>query len=137
MGATLHGPWFDDRGGALDIHVVGKHVEIPSEVKAAALDKLKRVERLASDTRRIDLDFGEIHGRRADERYTCELIVHVKKHRLDAHSSGPTLTAAFDKALHKVEHQLHKLHDRRVEKPLARREGGPGHEVLALALESP
>ena len=121
----------------MDIHVVGKHVEIPSEVKATALEKLKRVERLASDTRRIDLDFGEIHGQRADERYTCELIVHVKKHRLDAHASGPTLTAAFDKTLHKVEQQLHKLHDRRVDKPLARREGGPGHEVLALALESP
>ncbi len=119
----------------MDIHVVGKHVEIPSEVKTTVLEKLKRIERLASDTRRVDIDFGEIHGRRADERYTCELIVHVKKHRLDAHAFGPELQIAFDAALHKIEHQLHKLHDRRVDQPLARREGGPGHEALNVVFE--
>ena len=110
--------------------MVGKHVEVPARVRATALEKLKRVERLASDTRRIDVDFGEIHGQRADERFTCELIVHVKKHRIDAHASGPELHVAFDKALVKVEHQLHRLHDRRVDKPLARRQGGPGRAAV-------
>ncbi len=119
----------------MEIHVVGKHVEVPLEVKEVALEKLKRVERLASDTRRIDIDFGEVHGRKSNERYTCELIVHVNKHRIDGHSYGPELLIAFEKALEKVEHQLHKLHDRRVQKPLARREGGPGHAVLGEALE--
>lgn len=122
----------------MDVHVVGKHVEVPTKVKAVAVEKLKRVERLASDTRRVDVDFGEIHGRRADERYTCELIVHVKKHRIDAHAYGPELHVAFDKALAKVEHQLHRLHDRRVDKPLARRQGGPGRAaVLSILAEAP
>ena len=63
------------------------------------------------------------------------MIVHVKKHRLDAHAYGAELSIAFDAALHKIEPQLHKLHDRRVDKPLARREGGPGHEALSAVFD--
>ena len=116
--------------------MVGKHVDVPAGVKATALEKLKRVERLASDTRRVDVDFGEIRGQRADERFTCELIVHVNKHRIDAHAYGPELFIAFDKALVKIEHQLHRLHDRRVDKPLARRQGGPGRAIFGGVAEA-
>ena len=53
-------------------------------------------------------------------------------------TSGPSPYAfvAFDKALVKIEHQLHRLHDRRVDKPLARRQGGPGRAVFGGVAEA-
>ena len=110
----------------MDVHVVGKHVELSQEVRDAVHAKLERVTRYTPDARRIDVDFGEVDGRRADEHCTCEIIVAVNQHRLDAHADGPTPIIAFDAAFEKLEHQLHKLHDKRNAKPDARREGGPG-----------
>ncbi len=110
----------------MDVHVVGKHVDITAELRSTVEERAQRILRYVPDARRVDVDFGEIDGRRADEHSTCEIIVAVNRHRVDAHSDGTTPFIAFDRAFEKLETQLHKLHDKRVDKPAARREGGPG-----------
>ncbi len=111
---------------AIDVHVVGKHVEVSPSLRSTVLGRVPRIERFASDARRADVDFGHVASGHADERCTCEIIVHVNRHRVEAHASAADHAAAFDRAFEKAEQQLRKLHDRRIDKPVARRDGGPG-----------
>ncbi len=110
----------------MEIVVVGKHVDVDAELRAHIAAKLDGLPRFAPDTRRVDVEFGHVAARRADEEYECDVLVHVKRRLIKGHASASDLQRAFDRALVKAEEQLRKLHERRVDKPTARRDGGPG-----------
>lgn len=110
----------------MDIVVVGQHVEIPSELNQHVREKSATLVRFAADLRRIDVEFDHIAARRLDEECECVVLVHVKGRLVKAHGSGPDLQRAFDRALGKAEEQLRRLHERRIDKPASRRDGGAG-----------
>ena len=98
----------------MDIVVFGKHVEVSPTLRAHTREKLERLTKFASDVRRIDVDYDEHPTRRASDSHTCEILVHLNKHLVKGHASSSDVPAALDLALDKVEHQMRRLHERRV-----------------------
>ena len=100
----------------MDVVVFGKHVEVSPPLRAHTLEKLDRLTKYASDVRRIEVDYDEHPTRRAADSCTCEILVHLNKHLVKGHASSSDQLAALDMALDKVEHQMRRLHERRVQR---------------------
>ncbi len=103
-------------GESMDVVVFGKHVEIDAELRALTEEKLERISKYARDVRRIDVDFGEHKTRRAEDSHTCEILVHVNHHLVKGTAAASEHAVALDLALDKVEHQMRRLHERRVDR---------------------
>jgi putative sigma-54 modulation protein len=98
----------------VDVVVFGKHVEVDPALRAVTLEKLERIGKYASDLRRIDVDYGVHQTRRAGDSCTCEILVHLKHHLVKGTASAVEHVMALDLALDKVDHQMRRLHERRV-----------------------
>jgi putative sigma-54 modulation protein len=98
----------------MDVIVFGKHVEVDPALRAVTLDKLERLGKFANDVRRIDVDYGLHQTRRAGDACTCEILVHLKHHLVKGTAAAAEHAMALDLALEKVEHQMRRLHERRV-----------------------
>jgi len=100
----------------LDVVVFGKHAEVDPKLRALTEEKLQRITKYASDVRRIDVDYAEHKTRKAEDSHTCEILVHVNHHLVKGTAAAVEHELALDKALDKVEHQMRKLHERRVDR---------------------
>jgi len=98
----------------VDVVVFGKHVEVDPALRAMTLEKLERIGKYANDVRRIDVDYGEHQTRRAGDSCTCEILVHLTHHLVKGSAAAVEHAMALDLALEKVEHQMRRLHERRV-----------------------
>jgi len=107
----------------VDVVVFGKHVDVPPQLRAHALEKLDRISKYAKDVRRVDVDFSEHATRRAADSHQCEILVHVNKHLVKGHAAAADHYAALDIALDKVEEQMRRLHERRVHRRNTARAG--------------
>jgi putative sigma-54 modulation protein len=115
----------------MDVVVAGKHTEVDSALRAHTLEKLSRIAKYASDVRRVDVDYGEHATRKAGDSHTCEILVHVNHHLVKGTAAAAEHAVALDLALDKVEHQMRRLHERRVR----RRNGNrPRGDIGATAL---
>jgi ribosomal subunit interface protein len=113
----------------MDVVVVGNHVEVSAGLRALVQQRVEPLARYAPDARRIDVEFGHIEARRAADSHTCDVLVHVKKRLVKGHASAHDPERAFERAVGKAEEQLRRLHERRVDKPQSRRDGGPGNHT--------
>ena len=109
----------------MEILVRGRNVELDPEVIAAGRKKLSRLERLAPDIRRIEVQFSEIKNPRVSHREQCEIIVHLKGTFVKAHATAPDLRTALDRAAEKTEHQVARLHEKRIGRSHPRRVAEP------------
>jgi putative sigma-54 modulation protein len=100
----------------VDVVVFGKHVEVDPALKAVTLEKLERIGKYAQDVRRIDVDYGLHQTRRAGDSCTCEILVHLTHHLVKGSASAVEHAMALDLALDKVDHQMRRLHERRVKR---------------------
>jgi putative sigma-54 modulation protein len=100
----------------MDVVVFGKHVEVSPELRALTLEKLERIGKFAGDVRRVDVDYSEHATRRPSDSHSCEILVHLNKHLVKAHASAAEHQIALDLALDKVEQQMRKVHERRVDR---------------------
>jgi putative sigma-54 modulation protein len=98
----------------MDIVVVGKHGGVDAALRALTVEKVERVDKFASDVRRIEVDYEHHPTRRADDSHTCEILVHVRQHLVKGIAASVEYPIALDRALDKVEHQMRRLHERRV-----------------------
>ena len=98
----------------MDVVVFGKHVEVDAALRAITLEKLERIGKYANDVRRIDVDYGVHQTRKAGDSCTCEILVHLTHHLVKGTASAVEHVMALDLALDKVEHQMRRLHERRV-----------------------
>jgi putative sigma-54 modulation protein len=104
----------------VDVVVFGKHVEVDPALRAVTLEKLERIGKFANDVRRVDVDYGVHQTRRAGDSCTCEILVHLKNHLVKGTAAAVEHVMALDLALEKVEHQMRRLHERRVKRGRAR-----------------
>jgi ribosomal subunit interface protein len=111
----------------MEIVVVGKHVEVTNGLRQEVHRKIEPLSRFAPDARRVDVEFGRIDSKRADDSHSCDVLVHVKRRLVKAHATAVDAEHALDRAVGRVEEQLRRLHERRIDKPVSRRDGGPGH----------
>jgi putative sigma-54 modulation protein len=98
----------------MDLVVVGKHTEVDTALRALTQEKLQRIEKYASDVRRVDVDYAEHLTRKATDSHTCEILVHVNHHLVKGTATAAEHAIALDLAVEKVEHQMRRLHERRV-----------------------
>ena len=117
----------------MDIVVVGKHGEVDSKLRAFTVDKVERVNKFASDVRRIEVDYEHHPTRRAEDSHTCEILVHVRQHLVKGTAAATEYGIALDRTLDKVEHQMRRLHERRV----GRRNGVRARGARAAAATAP
>jgi len=117
----------------MDVVVFGKHVEVAPALRAATIEKLERVGKFANDVRRIDVDYGLHQTRRAGDSCTCEILVHLKNHLVKGTAAAVDHSVAFDRALEKVDHQMRRLHERRVR----RQKRSRGRDVSANGSSGP
>lgn len=100
----------------MDVVVNGQHVEVDAALRAVTLEKIDRITKFASDVRRVDVDYGLHQTRRAGDSCTCEILVHLKNHLVKGTASAVEHVMALDLALEKVEHQMRRLHERRIQR---------------------
>jgi putative sigma-54 modulation protein len=83
-------------------------------LRAAAIDKVGRLERYLEDMDRAEVHFSAEHNPRIEEREICEVTISGPGHVVRAKVSATDQFAAIDAAVAKLEHQLHKLKTRLV-----------------------
>ena len=98
----------------MDVVVVGKHGDVDARLRALTVEKVERVNKFASDVRRIEVDYAHRPTRRAEDSHTCEILVHVRQHLVKGSAPATEFPIALDRALDKVEQQMRRLHERRV-----------------------
>jgi ribosome hibernation promoting factor len=98
----------------MDIVVVGKHGSVDARLRTLTVEKVERVNKFASDVRRIEVDYAHHPTRRAEDSHTCEILVHVRQHLVKGSAPASEYAVALDRALDKVEQQMRRLHERRV-----------------------
>jgi len=87
---------------------------VDARLRALTIEKLERVNKFASDVRRIEVDYAQRPTRRAEDSHTCEILVHVRQHLVKGSAPATEYVVALDRALDKVEQQMRRLHERRV-----------------------
>jgi putative sigma-54 modulation protein len=100
----------------MDIQIRGKNVHVPDALKDTTREKLAKLDRFANGWGRIEVDFYEVRNRRVHDNQVCEVLVHLKGSLVKAHASSTDLTAALDLVIDKVEHQVKKLKEKRVDR---------------------
>jgi putative sigma-54 modulation protein len=120
----------------MDIVVRGRNCDVTAQVKAVTEEKLAKLTRLAADISRVEVDYSEIRNPRVAEKRLCEVTVHLKRHFVKAHAAATEMLAALDLVIDKVEHQVHRLKEKRVSRKHPRRRQ-PGASAAPLVEEGP
>jgi putative sigma-54 modulation protein len=100
----------------MDVVIRGKNVKVSEPLRTAAEDHLAKLDRYANGFARAEVDFSEERNPRIAENQRCEVLVHVKGHLLKAHASASEPFAALYAVCDKVEHQVKRLKDKRVDR---------------------
>ncbi|HEY5165035.1 MAG TPA: ribosome-associated translation inhibitor RaiA [Acidimicrobiia bacterium] len=96
----------------MNVIVRGKNVSVPSTLRMAAQRKLGRLERVARDASRAEVDFSEERNPRIRQRHRCAVVVHRPYELLTAHAAAPDPEAALDLVVDKLRHQAAQHKDR-------------------------
>lgn len=98
----------------MEVTVRGKRCEVPSRLEELAREKLPKLEKFTADIVRAEVDFSEEKNPRIANHSICEITVHLARHTVKARGAAPDANDALDRALHRAEYQLQKLHSKRV-----------------------
>ncbi|HEY3722328.1 MAG TPA: ribosome-associated translation inhibitor RaiA [Acidimicrobiia bacterium] len=112
----------------MEIVVRAKNTKVEPTVQDLTRDKLTKLGRFGLDIFRVEVDYSEIRNPRVHDCELCEVTVHLKKHFVKAHAASVDQVAALDLVIDKLEHQVTRLKQRKVDrthKPRRRRLGAP------------
>jgi putative sigma-54 modulation protein len=100
----------------MEIVVRAKNTKVEPRVQSITREKLAKLARFGLEIFRVEVDFSEIRNPRAHDCELCEVTVHLKKHFVKAHAASTDQVAALDLVIDKVEHQVTRLKERRVDR---------------------
>jgi ribosomal subunit interface protein len=100
----------------MDIAVRGRHLDIPAELREAALEKAAHLERFLEGTQRAEILFSRDHAARDDGYVSCEVVVVARGRFVRARASGHLATVALEAAINKEAHRLTRMKDRLVQR---------------------
>jgi putative sigma-54 modulation protein len=106
----------------VDISVSSRHVEVSPSLKSVAVEKIGRLDRYLDGMERAEVRFSEERNKRIENKEVCEVTLYGGGHIVRARVAAPDQFAAVDVAVEKLEHQLHKLKSRSVDRRI-----GKGH----------
>ena len=96
----------------MDIAVSSRHVDVSPALRAAAIEKIGRLERYLDGMDRAEVHFTAEHNPRIEQREICEVTLSGSGHVVRAKVAAADQFAAIDAAVDKLEQQLHKLKTR-------------------------
>jgi putative sigma-54 modulation protein len=79
-------------------------------------EKIGRLDRFAERVDRAEVHFSEERNPRIDKKEACEVTLYGRGHIIRAKVAANDQFAAVDLAVDKLEHQLHKLKSREVDR---------------------
>ena len=114
----------------MDITVSAQHMDISPALRAAAEEKIGRLSRFLDGIARAEVHFVEEKNPRISAREVCEVTLFRKGEQLRCKVAAADPFAAVDRAVSKLEHQLHK---RKTKRELRNQQGPRGATVAAVA----
>lgn len=93
----------------MEITVSSRHTEVSEFLRESTVDKIGRLSRFLEGMDRAEVHFSEHQHRRVADKEVCEVTMVGHGHHVRCKVSAPDGFAAVDKAVEKLEHQLHKL----------------------------
>jgi ribosomal subunit interface protein len=116
----------------VDITVSARHMDISSALRAAAEEKIGRLSRFRDGIFRAEVHFYEERNPRIADKEVCEVSMDGGGgDRLFCKASAADPFAAVDRAVDKLEQQLHKLKTKQV----LRTHQGPRRAAVAVGAE--
>ena len=100
----------------MDITIRGRNTHVSESLKQATKEKLSKLDRFARGHGRIEVDFFEQRNPRIHDHHEVEVIVHLKGHLVKGHAASTDHFAALDLVIDKVEHQVTRLKERKVDR---------------------
>ena len=100
----------------MDITVSARHTDVSPALRATAEDKIGRLARYVDGITRAEVHFSEERNPRIADKEVCEVTLAGRGHHVRCKVSGPDGFVAVDRAVEKLEHQLHKLKTKLVER---------------------
>ena len=100
----------------MDIAVRSRHMDIPAELRDAAVEKAGHLERFLDGTQRAEILFSRDHAARDDGYVCCEVVVVARGRLVRARGSGHLATVALETAMKKEAHRLTRMKDRLVQR---------------------
>jgi putative sigma-54 modulation protein len=93
----------------VEITVSSRHTEVSEAQRASATEKIDRLARFLEGMDRAEIHFSQHRSNRNPDREVCEVTLHGHGHHVRCKVAAPDGFAAVDRAVEKLEHQLHKL----------------------------
>lgn len=93
----------------MDVSVSSRHIELTEALRAAAEEKIGRLDRFVEGMDRAEVHFFEEKNPRINAKDVCEVTIEGHGHHVRVKAAAHDPFAAIDVAVEKLEHQLHKL----------------------------
>ena len=100
----------------LEITVSARHIDISPALRQAAEEKIGRLSRFLGGMERAEVHFSEERNQRIVEKEICEVHLEGGGHHVRCKVASADAFAAIDQAVAKLEHQLHKLKTKLVQR---------------------
>jgi len=100
----------------VEITVSSRHTEVSDLLRESTVEKIGRLGRFLEGMDRAEVHFSEEHTRRVTDKEVCEVTLVGHGHHVRCKVTAPDGFAAVDLAVEKLEHQLHKLKTKLVQR---------------------
>lgn len=119
----------------MEITVSSRHTDVSELLRASTIEKIGRLGKYLEGMDRAEVHFSEHHHRRIADKEVCEVTMIGHGHHVRCKVSAPDGFAAVDKAVEKLEHQLHKLKTKLARRNFqqARRNGATAESAAVAA----
>lgn len=98
--------------GSLEITISSRHTDLSDALVATTREKLSRLGRFGGGLERVAVHFYEEKNPRIADREICEVLMNGNGRQVRCKVAAPDGFVAVDRAVEKLEHQLHKLKTR-------------------------
>ncbi len=115
----------------MDVTVSSRNVDLTEALRGAAEEKIGRLDRYLDGMERAEVHFFEERNPRIADKDVCEVTMTGRGHHVRAKVAASDPFAAVDAAVGKLEHQLHKLKTKLVDRSHPRRREEPAAVPLA------
>ena len=109
----------------LEITVSAHHMDISPALRAAAEEKIGRLSRFLGGMERAEVHFSEERNPRIAAKEVCEVTMEGEGHHVRCRVAATDAFASVDLAVEKLEHQLHKLKTKQVQRSHGPRRPSP------------
>ncbi|MEO7555774.1 MAG: ribosome-associated translation inhibitor RaiA, partial [Acidimicrobiales bacterium] len=100
----------------MEITVSSRHTEVSQALRDSATEKIDRLGRFLEGMDHAEIHFSEHRSTRNPDREVCEVTMRGHGHHIRCKVAAPDGFAAVDRAVEKLEHQLHKLKTKLVQR---------------------